>query len=592
MKLQAERSGLKPALQEAYRASRRSLSILLSLVLSARIAISAQPSLPPIQMPEYVISGVEKATLTTGDRIPSRISAVESIPEMASQPRPEFGIPAGMTGPESPVVLRPFARGGLRAKATLGLPTSGSLDGLFVRESFPDGNYLRLDGEFGPFRSFRTLDHEISPVGDVQRWELTGGLTREIGAETTIQPEADFRTRTLNRLFYQAADYNTRTRRLSDLSLSLAMTPVRTGYGVLTGRFQFAYSSLSGDGSRNASYDQLRLGWQRYVGSGILEASLDGQAEAVSGDAQGHTFYALSSSYQWMVRSDVLLKIGLIGYGGHTSQWDSTTTADWSKTSFTLFTNTGWGEDRFGAAPSIKVMWQPGWGGIAEAGYAPQASFFAYRDVLDTWGVVDTLSRGTTIQEKSHYHLGYSRRIVEGVRGRVRVEYSESLHYPYLLALGSSAESPLNVVTRGRTSLSAELLITADLPAGIGAEASIRLNRERTSGQLPGDNATFTPSREFALDLTIPVGEHYLLAEQFNRQSGVSSAFEANSEYRSANWLSSSVVWTGLRPWTVSVGIDNLLETYRIDAHGYTDSPRVFWCRAEWRGDPFLNINQ
>jgi hypothetical protein len=71
--------------------------------------------LPPIELPEYIIAGVEQATRITGARIPVGVSARIGVPAESPVSRPKLLTASVWTPPQQPALLLPLGEGSWRS---------------------------------------------------------------------------------------------------------------------------------------------------------------------------------------------------------------------------------------------------------------------------------------------------------------------------------------------------------------------------------------------------------------------------------------------------------------------------------------------
>ncbi len=541
--------------------------------------------LPVIQMPEYIINGIEQATSIAGDRLQSNVTSTPAMPIEIETGRPVFAGGEVVGIQDTPGVLRPTGQGYQRASLRVGTQANArgeaAIAGRFSQTSYQ----VSVDGNWPPDRSGgdQMFDPKIDRVGLRRNVQFDGSAAREVEDILTIQPRLSIQSRLFNRYFYDYHNFRPpwiflSGRRLFDVDLDISGTPVQLDGGSLIAGFQFGLTDLSNDGKQSASIDRLRATYSRWIAGGRVEAYGDLCSELVSTDRTPHSLITLGGDYYRALAENVQGRVGLEAYVGRMAEWDSTTSVNANSLTNS---NTGWGDRQSGLHLRAGLSWRPEFGGVLDLAYRPVVSFVGYRDLLEEYPMMDTLSRGTNVENTSRWVINYQRSMTSSIRTEVSFEQRSDLHKPYLIFGGQgnwaivTMESRASIVTAR---------IEADLPHGIGVGGWGRITHEKTSGFLYGDNAPLVPPWELGVDASMPVGKDLMLSQRFLGRDNAHNDTYLELGHGQATW-DIALNWRARKDLSASIGVDNLLGMDQIAPSGYGYLPRTAWVKIEWRWD-------
>ena len=204
------------------------------IVLSSIFTLHAA-DLPEIELPEYIISGIEKATRVRGDRLPTSITSAIVSPDAISPSRPELTALSIRSLPSKPSTDRRLKPGYWNAGISGGGFRMFGVNGCLV---YAMPKVTRM----GTVRLIHS-PHRIN-IGETYGWRVRYGETHTFKGDVSICPRVTYDFNEFNLL--DSLD-NHRARR-GDLKVDLFLSPWSTPVGAFTGYANWdgwRYSSLS-----------------------------------------------------------------------------------------------------------------------------------------------------------------------------------------------------------------------------------------------------------------------------------------------------------------------------------------------------------
>jgi len=286
------------------------LGLALTAVLSMTVNAASPPppgSLPEIELPEYIISGVERATNLGGVRLPSEAKATVETPEPQPAGRPALLMGAAWTPP-----LRP----NLTTEPGKGRWNAGLSAGSFRHVGVNAG--AAADVAQAPFGVDIAYDRPPRRIkaGQVQEATVAGAAALNLGKSVWLSPDLGFGWDEYQLAAGSVKDW----RRQGNFRFGASITPINTEFGGLTGgvyvdrwaltdEVQGAY--LKGEVSH---FTSMKGGW--------LETILGYTAEPTSGTGSDLRLLKLGTQYRYRLAANLLGWGGVKLYSGASAEGD------------------------------------------------------------------------------------------------------------------------------------------------------------------------------------------------------------------------------------------------------------------------------
>jgi len=377
--------------------------LLLLMAVSNKAAQSAD--LPIIEMPKYVITGVEQATALSGRKIPTEATSRFHLPDLAQGDRPAISLDILDTPADRPALLRPVGGEFTEVEGVSG--GFGKALGRFATayEGPQTGYYISAAVDRYPRRTSTGPKTEGSIKGSGVRW---------IGQETTIVPAIELSNESFVRKDLAGTERNGRF----GLGLQVGITPLGVYGGRLAGGFLFDLTMLDKHRDILASHDLLTLEFSGASWQGWLESKLRLEAEAVSTDKSGHSHTSIESVYSRLSGERLLWRAGIIGYTGQVI-----------KTPVILAP--GASEGRAGVGLLAGLTWQLSPRSTFDFDFLPQPRFESFGAMVSLMMALDSTARGVTVEVPFHLRMRVSHILSETARLRLSVALLEERHRPF-----------------------------------------------------------------------------------------------------------------------------------------------------------------
>jgi len=527
-------------------------------------------------MPEYVISGVEKATAVLGERLAGGVASNSSVTNEIEQERPDLTPNIVSIPMESPGILAPLGQGFLRVSGNAGLLKSGEGEGELAGQKLPSAYYTHFVLTSFPRRNYSNAalfngEREIGASGEVA---LDASYARDVTPQVILEPAIKTGWREFKKIEGAATPV---IRKLFNLEMYAHLTPVKVGSGSLLGGFDYSLLDIQGGLKQSGSLDRLTLNYIRPAFRGSIESILDFNGELVGSDRKAHNLLRIESLYRERLGENVVGSAGLTGHIGNTAKWDRQPT--------TSISSTGLGESRQGLYPVVILCWKPPFGGIINSSYQPRASFASYRSLMLEYPMIDSLSRGSTVEATNRFNIGYGTSITDNFRTAIRWEWLSERHRPFIAPNGANEWT---VVTRRAFTNSIEISADAELPAGIGLGVRGGYIDATTNSTGFKNEAPFVSPWLGQVDFSFPLSRELVLAQEFEYCSSAPANFSGSVETSlQANW-DVALRWKPRPDLTATVGVHNLLDRPVVYIPGYDAEQLNIWASLEWRGaNPF-----
>jgi len=366
------------------------ITTLLLLIITSFNGLcwsAPEEELPTIELPEFVISGVERATLIRGNRL----AMADNLPEII-MPGPFNRIRPDITSPSIDIVpMRPkiipvtndlyyciAAYGG-------GFGSFGAQFGLGWRWG---KNILSTEGLYDrPPR--RTA------AGDKQRMSGSVSINRHIKRESILDLIAKVEDRT-----YLLNENTDQERSWQDFSLNTSITPIHSSIGQFSGRLYVNRWFLNGN---DFLISDVNIAHYIRHSKGHFETIMNWTSEKtypnrdvslLSGKIE---YYRPASSIDW-------IKVGLNLYIGNPPLTNKLT----------------------GVRPHISVTYRPVPDGTAYLKFSPEPHFVSSRSLIDRFPMVCSDLRTIVIEDDIRLIMGYDHYLTDRLLFKVSAQYVNS----------------------------------------------------------------------------------------------------------------------------------------------------------------------
>jgi len=533
-------------------------------------------SLPVIQLPDYVISGVEKATAVNGERLTTSATMNAQIPGESGSMRPRFVSSDADAPPEMPGILAPLGNGNIRASVLAGMRDWMEADASLTGQTLPVGYRVGINWKSPISRTFadpRNLGG-TGTVGVIDVLGLSGAYARDVSTQSIIETEVITKSLGFNKFIRFQSPVE---RNLFSLSLTARTTPILIGKSSLNGLFEYIYCSSEGTGDQSSSLDHLALNYSRMLGTDRLESKLELSTEAVGEDTRSHYLLLLSNQMYRRLWSDLNVSVGLNVYIGNAqvnsalSPIPPANSGVWGSTS--------------GIRPTVEFEWTPPVGGISRIAYLPQIEFITHHNTVLQYPMLDTSARGATVEGVYRFLLGYQTRLTDAAQVGVEIETRADRYKPYLSYVGAD---DWRIVSRRSEATVTTFSGNFSLPRRIGLGGFIRFTDEQTNESGVTGKAPFTAPVEVGADFTMPIHKNLTLAQELSVKGKAPADFAGTLDTKGTTVWDVSLRWHARPDLTADFGIHNLFDQPDQYVPGYEADHFALWAKVEWRGkSPF-----
>lgn len=521
------------------------LITLLLLALPIGEAVSAE--LPQIEMPEYIISGIEKATRLEGNRLLTSITSTMSVPGATAHYRPELIALPTWTPPSRKTLttrLKPLlwsigtTGGGFGMAAVSGdiiynrMKVTRRANAAFHRppRRINAGELSVLNAEYGEI-------HRIS-----EKFSIFPGITYDQKEYTLLNGNGGFETRR------------------SDLMLSLFVEPVMTPVGSFAGYIGgggWEYSSLDDLSGRVGSF---RLRHDLPAWSGRFEDELYYAAEEITNDDNHLQLIKFSTVYSLLLHSNISTAAGGVFYTGSTVDGGSVQ----------------------GVQPHVKIEIRMPLQSILALTYRPSPEFHSFGNNLDIYPVLDTAVRGYITEDVSRLALRYSMFMNSGLELSVDGFRNETRHVTFAIPIPDTVDK-WRPVSRRLSSKGFELKCEFRLRGLTSIGIFGRVEDARTSGAGQGDEATQIPESYAGFAWTQPLSWLTL-------KTDLTWCSSAPVDFTGATRRPERTLWNFslFRAFNMGVsaelGVNNILNAAYYNFPHYDMAPSTFYVRLKYMG--------
>jgi len=528
-----------------------------------------------LQLPDYVISGVEKATAVVGTRVTTTVSMGARLPEESSSVRPRFALDGAVMPPEMPGVLSPLGKGYLKASLLVGMRNWVEGDVGVAGQTLPSA-YLGNLSLYSPRQRLFIDPYNLRAtrnVGFTSGYDASGSYARDVSKEGIFLGTIELENLRFKRIDVSQIPAEPQ---VSKFSISAQTTAITLNRGELAGKFDYGFVSLKGGISQAGSSDQLCIVYTRTVGAYSFENKAVLNSEAVGEDSQSHNLLAVKTKAYRRLGENVNFMLGLNGYVGKAAISEFSLTSPWISTSV---------ESTAGIQPLVALDWLVPFGGVARIAYEPEVEYIPYSSVLISNPMLVTWARGATVESIYRFLFGYCVAISNTARFGVDIETRADHSKPYLT----------QYMTDGWmfTSRRSEATITSihgdfDLPRRMGLGTKVRFTDERTVDDGVTGDAPYVSPVEVGAEFTMPMGEKWTLAQDLTFKSKAPTHFDGNQKTKNSTIWNASLRWKARPSITADFGIHNLLDQPDQAPIGYEADRLAVWAKIEWRGNtPF-----
>ncbi|MBT7789615.1 MAG: hypothetical protein HN757_12130, partial [Calditrichaeota bacterium] len=340
--------------------------IILTLTASA----APRDNLPEIDLPDFVISGVEQATLVRGDRLSyNALSPEITTPDILISSRPEMSThsvniiqsrPEVDVGPD-----RDFKFVDMYAGNVFGFGLKHGM-GFDYRESVITG-MLWLNS---PPRLYE--------FGEGANMGVKLGANVKIPQDVILKFSSEYSSTQFNlpdRYMWGEIDNEWR-----DMTLSGSFTPLTTSIGSFSGQYKFNHWSLNEFDNQPASQisaNQSRFSLRHETSgfNGQFETVVEGIFEPLDQDSKNLTLLKGKVNFGWWepTATSVRIGFGLNVYSG---------------------TSSGTG-DISGVQPNVKTIWNPTFGGLVFLKWNPDVNGHSLRSTMRSFPMLGGSNRSS-----------------------------------------------------------------------------------------------------------------------------------------------------------------------------------------------------
>jgi len=510
--------------------------------------------LPVIEMPQYIITGIEQATALTGKKIPPENSAKFVVPEVTPDLRPLIPLNIVVTPDERLGLLRPVGGGFTEAQALVGSFGKVLANGLTASESLTTGYKVETGFERFPMRT---------ESGPELEWRAAGNSIHWLGSETTFSPKLF----TIYRSFQRRVPTGSVQNSLLEIGLKAGSSPISLFDGSLAWLFQVDLQSLDDRRELSASHDLLQFDYSRNFKDGWLDLRAKLEIEAVSHDRASHSLYLIESIYSAQFDHRLLWRAGLVAYTG-------------GSIATPVQVSPGVRESRSGAGILAGLTYKMSPVTTIDVDVAPRPRFESFGEVFAGQMVLDSTARGVTVEKPVAITARLRNRINQQTQISANVSYSSDRHRPFLTTLHSGDWS---IVTRKASIISGQIEVEVEPTERLGVRLYTGVTTVSSEGFDPGSNAPFITPFNIGGDLLWSVGR-FMVENEINWEKGTEIDFNSDSHAPDRlNWDATVhlPIKAGLN---AKAGILNVLNRRHWRIPGYDEAPLTLFIGIDWHG--------
>ncbi len=517
------------------------LFFLTSLYLTSPLLAE----LPPIQMPEYIIEGIEKATQIKGDRIPNEITYEITIPDEPAHQRPNLDIEPIQICINRPTLLLTLGTGYLIANAGIGGFNLGELGCDFAMRK----NESELIVEFGA----RSIPKRTTPGAKFQS-DVRIGFTSYISESETyrkglFEAHSNLFRKNYNRYISAGVIEHIS---LNTFNISLIATPLSTKFGTFAGQIAFQPWKYE-----DCAFTQTELSLQHSLKTtiGRFESKLFIGGEMARQDIKVLQLTSLDISLHRQFNERLFYTLG-------GAIWVGTTPLQ--RQIYDLLGNSSINEEsqlRQGFKPCLGLIWLPPFGGIVSSSYKPKTLLKPLYTELTETPFYITTTRGTVIEDLYLWSIKYEKSLISNLNFDFTFNWQDQLHtqYPYY----TSDERILLTLRRSEIK---ELKLNIDATPFnfMGLSLWTALYKANTKGCIAGNNAPLVPNFLAGLESTAR-WRRWILYNSIVWEDEAPLKFEGDTK------MPSRLIWDSQLKFNINPKIETTLKAYNIlNKHYYT----------------------
>lgn len=526
---------------------------LLCLLITAISATAAE--LPVIEMPKYIIEGVEQATSLLGSRISSEALAKAALPDTPPHDRPALPLDILATLVERPGMFNAPGNGRTSVEVISG--GFGKAAGWFDSMEETDFSGVKLAGNIERPPRRTSYGPKLSTL-------LKGSGVRWFGIETTFSPSLEF----ISNSFTSKSLTDKNNNNLTGIGLRGSITPTALFGGRIFGDFEYNYTDLDNLRKLSASHDRIILDYSHEIPRGWLASRLDFQAETVSADKTGHSLLSFESIYFRQYNESIQWRAGLLGYTGKAIR-------------IPVISAPGISESRMGAVILAGLSWRVSPDNIIEFDLTPRPRFESFRETFYDHMELDSTARGVTVELPVAMEMTYRKAITGHSTIDASISHAVERHRPF-----RSEATNLNwsIETRRTEITTGSIEFYMEPKSNWGVTIFGHATAASSNGFSAGSNAPFISPLKFGADFVLQSG-NLMFDNTITWQDGAPIDFNGDDKSPAfTNW-NSSLHWRVRPGLTGKIGIDNLLNQNRWEIPGYMLPPLTIWAGIEWRGN-------
>ncbi|NQT34958.1 TonB-dependent receptor [bacterium] len=524
--------------------------IILWILAFARMTRAEE--LPRIELPAYIISGVEKATTLRGTRLPTTVESSLSIPGSVNSIRPKLtSIPVWQPPSKPSLIVKPvpgYWRADTRGGAFRLFGLNGSL----------------INAEQGVSRrgtiAYLQPPHRIA-AGFQSGWRIQYDEVRYLGENTAIQPRISF-TRREYTLLVDTSDYKSIR---SDLALNLLVQSFHTSIGSFTGRLHLSGMNYSSKQDLSGFHGQLDGLHCIALGEGFLESGIFYGSESIDTDDDRLQLARLSIKYRMQPRERIVVSVGGSAYLGNDIS----------------------GVSVQGVRPQLEIESGLPFDGTVSLKYNPLSRLVSYRDELSRSPVLDSEARGYISEEIDRLSLDYNYNIASSLVTDVGFSIggflTDARHIIFAVpdSAGKWYPSARRLSSRGL-----ELDCYYNDVSGVSVNLHMKYEEAQTDGFETGDQAPQIPKTSVTVSTAFPMS-------LFTLRNGLEWSGESPVDFEGEGYRPDRLIWNASvdhefnRGIGVEVGVENILNVEYYDYPRYDMPPLTvyigFYFGNNWR---------
>ena len=384
-------------------------AIFFAVILVTFPSISASTDeLPSIDLPDFVISGVEQATLIRGDRLILNVLNPEiTTPGLIISLRPSMASHSVNIVPSRPEVIvdpnRDFGYADLYAGNFYGAGVRFGLGTSWDRYIITGSGWYNY-----PPRLFN-IGENVNGGGSI-------GINVKIPRDVILHFDSEFSRSS----FYLPGGYDLDAgvdNDWQDFRLEGSSTPLTTEIGSFSGWYKFHHWLLNGEFSSgiddlSANQNSFSLIHEIPAFNGRIETSVNGLFEPLDLDSKNLSLITGKVNFGWWKPKAALLRIGF---------------------GFNVYSGSSGGSDKVnGFQPNFKAIWSPTIGGLVFLKWNPNVFGHSLRSTMQQLPMLTDVSRGSIAVDKARVEFGYELRILNSTDIRFKTIYNNTENYPLL----------------------------------------------------------------------------------------------------------------------------------------------------------------